>query len=283
MSKERIDVLLVKRGFFTSREQARASILAGEVFLGDTRVDKAGKTVDENAAVEVRSKRQRYVSRGGFKMEGAAKAFGLDFTGLTVLDVGASSGGYTDFALQHGAARVYAVDVGYGQLDWKLRTDDRVVVMERTNARNLRPEQLGEKMDRITMDVSFISTTLIFPALFELAKEEGDCVSLIKPQFEAGREFVGKKGVVRDPQVHVAVLHKCIAAAEETGWNCVDVCYSPIKGPEGNIEYFVHLKKQGDRVPEIRERAEMIVEKAHTVLAGDEQKENHPADRGGRA
>ena len=271
MSKERIDVLLVKRGLFSSREQARASILAGEVFIRDARVDKAGKTVDEDAPVEVRSKRQRYVSRGGFKMEGAAEAFGLDFSGLTVLDVGASSGGYTDFALQHGAKKVYAVDVGYGQLDWKLRSDERVVVMERTNARHLTPEQLGEKVDRATMDVSFISTTLIFPALYELVKETGDCVSLIKPQFEAGREFVGKRGVVRDPSVHAAVLHKCISAAEETGWRCVDVCYSPIKGPEGNIEYFIRLQKQGERLPDIHERVEPVVEKAHQVLSGGEQ------------
>lgn len=270
MAKERIDVLLVQRGFFPSREQARASILAGEVFIGETRVDKAGKTVDAEAAIEVRSKRQAYVSRGGFKMEGADQAFHIDFQDKVVLDVGASSGGYTDYALQHGAKKVFAVDVGYGQLDWKLRTDERVVVMERTNARYLTEEQLGEKVERIVMDVSFISTTLIFPALFSLAAEDGECVSLIKPQFEAGREFVGKKGVVRDPKVHRTVLHTCMDAAEKVGWVCTDVCYSPIKGPEGNIEYFIYLKKKGQAHGDVREKAEKIVTAAHQALGGTE-------------
>ena len=270
MAKERIDVVLVQRGFFPSREQARASILAGEVFIGENRVDKAGKPVDPEANIEVRSKRQAYVSRGGFKMEGADKAFGIDFQGKTVLDVGASSGGYTDYALQHGAKKVFAVDVGYGQLDWKLRTDERVVVMERTNARYLTEEQLGEKVERITMDVSFISTTLIFPALASLVTADGECVSLIKPQFEAGREFVGKKGVVRDPKVHAAVLLKCIDAAESVGWVCTDVCYSPLKGPEGNIEYFIRLKKTGEAAADVRRKAEKIVAAAHQALGGNE-------------
>ncbi len=269
MGKERIDVLLVKRGYFPSREQAQASILAGEVFVKDVRVDKAGKSIEEDAKIEVHSKRRAYVSRGGFKMEGAAAAFQLDFKDQVVLDVGASSGGYTDFALQHGAAKVFAVDVGYGQLDWKLRNDERVVVMERTNARHLTTEQLGEKVDRIMMDVSFISTTLIFPALFFLVKEDGDCVSLIKPQFEAGREFVGKKGVVRAPAIHSAVLYRCITSAQNVGWSCKNICYSPIKGPEGNIEYFIHLCKQPQAPFIIRERIEQVVEQAHRLLGGE--------------
>lgn len=268
MSKERIDVLLVKRGYFPSREQAQASILAGEIFVGETRIDKAGKNVESEVDITIRSKRQAYVSRGGFKMEGAAKAFNLDFTDQVVLDVGASSGGYTDFALQHGAVKVFAVDVGYGQLDWKLRNDERVVVMERTNARHLTTEQIGEKVDRIMMDVSFISTTLIFPVLFSLVKEDGDCISLIKPQFEAGREFVGKKGVVRDPAVHRTVLHRCITLAQSVGWSCKDVCYSPIKGPEGNIEYFIHLTKKSQDLFDFEKKIEQVVEQAHRHLGG---------------
>ncbi|MEA1960237.1 MAG: TlyA family RNA methyltransferase [Bacillota bacterium] len=268
MAKYRLDTVLLDKGMAPSREKARAMILAGEVKVDNQSVTKAGTKIDEDAEVTVTSNRLKYVSRGGFKLEGAIRAFYLDFQGKSVLDVGASTGGYTDCALQNGASRVCAVDVGYGQLDWSLRNDPRVKVMERTNVRYFTLKDLGEQVDMITMDVSFISTTLIFPVLAPLIKDEGAIVSLIKPQFEAGRDKVGKKGVVRDPLVHVEVLRKCTRAARNIGLNCLDVTYSPITGPQGNIEYFILLKKNISEVEDIELLINHVVEQAHHSLEG---------------
>ncbi len=268
MAKVRLDALVYSQGLSSSREKAQAMIIAGEVWVSGTRVDKPGTKVDENAEIVIQSRRIPYVSRGGFKLEGAIRDFKLDFQAKVVLDVGASTGGYTDCALQNGADKVFAVDVGYGQLAWSLRNDPRVVVWERTNIRYFTPDQLGELVDIITMDVSFISTTLIYPVLVNLLKANGEVISLIKPQFEAGKEKVGKKGVVKDPAVHREVLLRCIAVAEQSGLNCVGISHSPIKGPEGNIEYFIHLKKQPGPLAQIVEKVAEVVLNAHNVLEG---------------
>lgn len=268
MSKVRLDTLVYSQGLAPSREKAQAMIIAGEVWINGNRMDKPGTKVDENVEIQIQSRRIKYVSRGGFKLEGAIQDFNINFQAKVVLDVGASTGGYTDCALQNGAIKVFAVDVGYGQLDWSLRSDPRVVVFERTNIRYFTPDKLGELVDVITMDVSFISTTLIFPVLAHLLKEDGEVISLIKPQFEAGKEKVGKKGVVKDPAVHREVLLRCIVAAGQSGLNCVGISYSPIKGPEGNIEYFIHLKKQIQPLEQIIETVAEVVLKAHGALEG---------------
>lgn len=268
LAKVRMDTLLYSQGVVASREKAQAMIIAGEVWVNGNRIDKPGTKVDENVEVQIQSRRIQYVSRGGFKLEGAIQDFNIDFQAKVLLDVGASTGGYTDCALQNGAAKAFALDVGYGQLDWSLRNDPRVVVIERTNIRNFTPEKLGELVDVITMDVSFISTTLIFPVLTHLLKEDGEVISLIKPQFEAGKDKVGKKGVVKDPAVHQEVLLRCIAVAGRSGLNCVGLSYSPIKGPQGNIEYFIHLKKQFEPLEQIIEKVAEVVLKAHDVLEG---------------
>lgn len=266
MEKIRLDTLLFERGLAGSREKARAMILAGEVRVDNQMLDKPGIKVKNDAAIEIYSTRQKYVSRGGFKLEGAIRDFKIDFKDKIVLDVGASTGGYTDCALQNKAARVYSVDVGYGQLDWSLRNDPRVVVMERTNIRYFTLEDLGEKIDIITMDVSFISTTLIFPVLKKLLKDDGEIISLIKPQFEAGREKVGKNGVVRDPAVHREVLTRCILSAEREGLNCIGLTYSPITGPKGNIEYFLHLRTDQVTLDDIEKRVQTVVSQARVLL-----------------
>lgn len=241
--KTRLDVLLVERGLQESRQKAQATIMSGLVFVDGQRVDKAGTAVSPEASVEIRGHALRYVSRGGLKLEKAMTTFGLTLEGKTCADIGASTGGFTDCMLQNGAQKVYAVDVGYGQLDWKLRTDPRVVCMERTNARYLTREQIPDPLDFASIDVSFISLKLIFPALFQLLKEDGHIACLIKPQFEAGREKVGKKGVVRDPAVHLEVLENFMVHAKESNFTVIGVTYSPIRGPEGNIEYLGYLKK----------------------------------------
>ncbi|PKM78623.1 MAG: TlyA family rRNA (cytidine-2'-O)-methyltransferase [Firmicutes bacterium HGW-Firmicutes-15] len=268
MAKVRLDTLIHSQGLVSSREKAQAMIIAGEVWVNGNRIDKPGTKVDEKIEIHIQSRRIQYVSRGGFKLEGAIQDFNIDFQAKVVLDVGASTGGYTDCALQNGAAKIFAVDVGYGQLDWSLRNDPRVVVFERTNIRYFTPENLGELVDIITMDVSFISTTIIFPVLTHLLKEDGKVISLIKPQFEAGREKVGKKGVVKDPAVHREVLLRCIAAAGQSGLNCVGISYSPIKGPEGNIEYFIYLVKKPEPLEQISEKVAEVVLRAHDVLEG---------------
>lgn len=241
--KTRLDVLLVERGLQESRQKAQATIMSGLVFVDGQRVDKAGTAVSPEASVEIRGHTLRYVSRGGLKLEKAMTTFGLTLEGKTCADIGASTGGFTDCMLQNGAQKVYAVDVGYGQLDWKLRTDPRVVCMERTNARYLTREQIPDPLDFASIDVSFISLKLIFPALFQLLKEDGHIACLIKPQFEAGREKVGKKGVVRDPAVHLEVLENFMVHAKESNFTVLGITYSPIRGPEGNIEYLGYLKK----------------------------------------
>lgn len=246
MTKMRLDILLVEGGFFPSREQARTAIMSRRVSVDGQIVDKAGTQVSPTAAVTVSGSDLPFVSRGGLKLAKAVQSFDLHMQGLVMADIGASTGGFTDCALQNGAARVYAVDVGYGQLAWKLRQDERIVVLEKTNARYLTAEQIPEPLDIITIDASFISLSKLLPALFPLLKPAGRLVALIKPQFEAGRDKVGKKGVVRDPAVHLEVIEKVLAAAVELGFVPRGLDFSPIKGPEGNIEYLLLLARQGE-------------------------------------
>ncbi len=243
LEKKRLDNLLLDKGLFPSREKAKSSIMAGLVFVDGQRVDKAGTLIDENALIELKGNLLPYVSRGGLKLEKAIKAFSLDLTGKVMMDVGASTGGFTDCALQNGAVRVYCIDVGYGQLAWSLRQDPRVTNFERTNIRYLEPEKILEKIDVVTIDVSFISLTKVLPKVYELLKTDGEVVALIKPQFEAGKGKVGKKGVVKDPKVHEEVITQVIENARGLGFVVVDLSYSPIRGPEGNIEYLSYLLK----------------------------------------
>ena len=240
--KMRLDLLLVERGLAETRQRAQAIIMSGQVYVREQKVDKAGAQVEADAPVEVRGQGLRYVSRGGLKLEKAMETFsGLALDGAVCADIGASTGGFTDCMLQNGAAKVYAVDVGYGQLAWSLRQDPRVVCLERTNARYLTREQVPDPLDFASVDVSFISLRLILPALRALLKPEGQAVCLVKPQFEAGREKVGKKGVVRDPRVHLEVVERFLADAGDAGFSVKGMTFSPIKGPEGNIEYLAHL------------------------------------------
>ncbi|MBE7004866.1 MAG: TlyA family RNA methyltransferase [Ruminococcaceae bacterium] len=241
--KQRLDVALVARGLAETRQKALSTIMSGIVYVNDQKVDKAGFAVTEDARIEVRGSTLPYVSRGGLKLEKAMRAFGLRLDGLVCADIGASTGGFTDCMLQNGAQKVYAVDVGYGQLDWKLRSDPRVVCLERTNARYLTHEQVPDELDFASIDVSFISLRLILPAVCGLLRESGQVACLIKPQFEAGREKVGKKGVVRDPAVHREVLEHFLTHASDSGFGVLDLTFSPIRGPEGNIEYLGHLVK----------------------------------------
>ena len=242
MAKKRLDVALTELGLAESRQKAQALILAGEVYVDGQRVDRAGAPVGPEAKVEVRGRGLRYVSRGGLKLEKAMACWPISLSGAVCADIGASTGGFTDCMLQNGAAKVYAVDVGYNQLDYRLRTDPRVVCMERTNARYLTQEQIPEKLDFFSVDVSFISLGLILPAVRPLLKQGGQGVCLVKPQFEAGREKVGKKGVVRDPAVHLEVLEQFLRHAQQSDFSIRDITFSPIKGPEGNIEYLGFLK-----------------------------------------
>lgn len=237
MTRERLDVVLVEKGLFPSREKAKAAVMAGLVKVDGQVIDKAGTRIDREAAVTVLASGLKYVSRGGLKLEKAISCFHLNLQGKTVLDIGASTGGFTDCSLKNGAIKVYAVDVGYGQLDWKLRQDNRVVVLERVNARYLSTNEIMENIDMVTIDVSFISLTKIFPVLKKFMHSESFLVTLIKPQFEAGREKVGKKGVVRDPAVHAEVLSRVISFAGQEGFFLHGLTFSPVTGPEGNIEY----------------------------------------------
>lgn len=262
--KTRLDVLLTERGLCESRRKAQATIMAGLVFVEGQRSDKPGTPVAEDANVEVRGHALRYVSRGGLKLEKAMATFPITLEGKICADIGASTGGFTDCMLQNGAAKVYAVDVGYGQLDWKLRSDPRVVCLERTNARYLTREVIPEALDFASIDVSFISLKLIFPALYALLRAGGEVACLIKPQFEAGREKVGKKGVVRDPKVHLEVLENFLTHAKENNFTVLGITYSPIRGPEGNIEYLGYLKKCGgaDCIPDLQ----ALVDASHSDL-----------------
>lgn len=265
--KKRLDILVTERGLAESREKAKTLIMAGQVYVDGQKADKPGDTFSEDAAVEVRGKGLPYVSRGGLKLEKAMREFGLQLQGCTCMDIGASTGGFTDCMLQNGAQRVYSVDVGYGQLAWSLRTDPRVVNLERTNARYLTREQVPEEIDFFSVDVSFISLTLILPAVRPLLAEHGQAMCLIKPQFEAGREKVGKKGVVRDKAVHEEVIEKIRSFALENGFSVLGLTFSPVKGPEGNIEYLIYLERseapsQGEQVPS----AQQVVEESHRAL-----------------
>ena len=241
MAKKRLDVVLTEQGYFESRQKAQATIMSGLVFVNGQRVDKAGYAVADGAVIEVRGKAIPYVSRGGLKLEKAMQVFPVRLEGKICADIGASTGGFSDCMLQNGAAKVYAVDTGYGKLDWKIRSDPRVVALERTNARYLTHEQIPETLDFASVDVSFISLRLILPALRGVLSDRGEVVCLVKPQFEAGREKVGKKGVVRDPKVHLEVLEHFLVHADEADFTVKDMTFSPIKGPEGNIEYLGYL------------------------------------------
>lgn len=265
--KERADTALVARGLFASREKAQAAIMAGQVYIGERKVMKSSEPVAPEEELIVRAPAFDYVSRGALKLEKAVKVFQADLRDRVVLDIGASTGGFTDVCLRQGARRVYAVDVGYGQLDWKLRNDPRVTVMERTNARNLTPEMLDEKPSVTVMDVSFISIRLILPTAAALMGEDGIFYTLIKPQFEAGRGKVGKKGVVRDPRTHREVIEGIIGFAESIGWRVSALDYSPITGPEGNIEFLAKIIHRDDDTPVItREFVEELVSRAHGEL-----------------
>ena len=266
MAKKRLDVLLFEKGMAESRQKAQAIIMSGQVFVDEQRVDKAGAAVDEAARIEVRGQTLAYVSRGGLKLEKAMSTFPISLKGAVCADIGASTGGFTDCMLQNGAVKVYAVDVGYGQLAWKLRSDERVVCMERTNARYLTREQIAEELNFVSIDVSFISLHLILPAVRALLSKDGQVVCLVKPQFEAGREKVGKKGVVRDPQVHLEVLEQFLRHAAEADFTVKGITFSPIRGPEGNIEYLGFLQAgalapwQGD--------LKAVVDASHAELEG---------------
>lgn len=264
--KERLDVLLVTLGLCETRSKAQATIMAGEVYVNEQKADKAGLEVEVSAKVEVRGNACPYVSRGGLKLEKALRDFGVDPTGYVCSDSGASTGGFTDCLLQQGAKKVFAIDVGYGQLAWKIRSDERVVTMERTNIRYVTPEMLGEPLDLSVVDVSFISLKLVLPVIQKLLKPTGQVLCLIKPQFEAGKEKVGKKGVVREAAVHEEVLNDFIALVASLGFCLKNLTYSPVKGPEGNIEFLAHLSMQSGENCEISPAA--LVAEAHEALKG---------------
>ena len=266
--KERLDVLLVKRNLAESREKAKAVIMSGIVYVDGQKEDKAGSMFDETANVEVRGTTLKYVSRGGLKLEKAMTHFGVTLEGKICMDVGASTGGFTDCMLQNGAVKVYSVDVGHGQLAWKLRNDERVVCMEKTNIRYVTPEDIGEPVDFSSIDVSFISLTKVLGAIRAYLTDDGEIVALIKPQFEAGREKVGKKGVVREKSTHHEVIEKVTEFAVSIGFSVLEITFSPIKGPEGNIEYLVHLKKCPEEEAKIETKElDQVVDEAFAALA----------------
>ena len=266
MKKVRLDQRVFELGFTESRERAKTTVMSGIVFVNGQRADKPGMPVDPDADIEVRGVALPFVSRGGFKLDKALKVFPIDPAGKTCIDCGASTGGFTDVLLQHGAAKVYAVDVGYGQLDWRLRSDARVVCMERTNARYLTHEQIPDELDFASVDVSFISLKLILPALAGLLKPDGHAVCLVKPQFEAGREKVGKNGVVRDPATHREVLHNAMGYAAANGFVVRGLDFSPVKGPEGNIEYLMFVQKSEQPGVLDDSVAEQVVAASHSSL-----------------
>ncbi len=264
--KKRLDGLLVEKGLVTGRDKAKAVIMAGLVYVDNQKEDKPGTTFDENALIELRGGNLKYVSRGGLKLEKAMQAFPISLHERVCMDIGASTGGFTDCMLQNSASKVYAVDVGYGQLAWSLRTDERVVVMERTNIRYVTRENLDDDIDFASIDVSFISLKLVLPVAYELLKKDGEIVCLIKPQFEAGRGNVGKKGVVRDIAVHRSVVQNICEFASEHGFSALGLDFSPVKGPEGNIEYLLYLKKSDDIAKLSTEAIEQVVQKSHSEL-----------------
>ncbi|SNU07171.1 23S rRNA (cytidine1920-2'-O)/16S rRNA (cytidine1409-2'-O)-methyltransferase [Lachnospiraceae bacterium] len=244
--KKRLDILLVEKGLAESREKAKTIIMSGIVYVDGEKEDKAGSTFPEEADIEVRGKTLRYVSRGGLKLEKAMTSFPIELNGKVCMDVGASTGGFTDCMLQNGAVKVYSVDVGHGQLAWSLRNDPRVVCMEKTNIRYVKPEDIEEPVSFASVDVSFISLSKVLPPLRELMTEDAECVCLIKPQFEAGREKVGKKGVVREKSTHIEVIENVLEFTKNSGFEVLGLDYSPIKGPEGNIEYLMYIRKTAE-------------------------------------
>lgn len=266
--KKRLDSLLCENGLAQSRERAKILIMEGLVYVNNQKADKPGDTFPADVSIEVRGKGLAYVSRGGLKLEKAMRSFPISLEGKTTMDVGASTGGFTDCMLQNGAVKVYAIDVGYGQLAWKLRSDERVVNLERTNVRYLTAEQVPEQVDFFSVDVSFISLALVLPAVRSFLKEGGEAVCLIKPQFEAGKGKVGKKGVVRDKAVHREVIEKVVSLALEAGFSPLGLTYSPVKGPEGNIEYLLYLRR--DEIPQAGELPDIaaLVEESHRKLNG---------------
>ncbi|HOO80145.1 MAG TPA: TlyA family RNA methyltransferase [Lachnospiraceae bacterium] len=265
--KERLDVLLVKQGLAESREKAKVLIMTGNVFVNGQREDKAGTTfAEQSSKIEIHGSTLKYVSRGGLKLEKAIQVFELELKGYVCMDIGASTGGFTDCMLMNGADKVYAIDVGHGQLAWKLRNDPRVICMEKTNFRYLTPENLAEPIDFASVDVSFISLSKILPAAYTLLKDNAQMVCLIKPQFEAGRDKVGKKGVVREPEIHVEVIENVIRYAVENGFHTLALDYSPVRGPEGNIEYLLWITKQNREDAILQEQILKTVKKAHEDL-----------------
>lgn len=267
MAKERLDILLVNNGLATSREKAKAIIMSGCVYVDGQKEDKSGSKFDEKASIEVRGNTLPYVSRGGLKLEKAIKNFDVSLSGKICMDVGSSTGGFTDCMLQNGAVKVYAVDVGFGQLDWKLRNDSRVVCMEKTNIRYVEPKDIEDVIEFVSVDVSFISLTKVLKSVKNLISETGNIVCLIKPQFEAGREKVGKHGVVKEPSIHLEVINMVIEYAISIGFEVVNLDFSPVKGPEGNIEYLLHLVNHTDGIyQEIPFKVEQVVCSAHSIL-----------------
>ncbi len=263
--KERLDVLLVQQGFYPSREKAKTSVMAGLVYVNKQISDKPGVSINTDAVIEVKDNLCPYVGRGGLKLEKALKEFEIDLNGVVAVDIGASTGGFTDCMLQHGAVKVYAIDVGYGQLDYKLRIDPRVINREKTNIRYLEIESIPEKVDFISIDVSFISVNLVFPVASELLKDTGSIVCLVKPQFEAGREQVGKHGIVREKETHLEVIRKVAEYGRHAGVSPVSPTYSPMTGAKGNIEYLLFLRKEASDVPvDLNEKS--IVDQAHSSL-----------------
>ncbi len=272
--KKRLDLLVFEKGIAESREKAKALIMEGKVFVNNEKSDKPGTVYSEDVKIELRGKKMPYVSRGGYKLEKAMKVFPIDLKDKICMDIGASTGGFTDCMLQNGAKRVYSIDVGYGQLAWKLRTDPRVVNFERTNIRYVTEEQITDKIDFFSVDVSFISLCLVLPVAYKLIKDEATAVCLIKPQFEAGKENVGKKGVVRDPEVHRNVIQKIVDFVLENGFDVLGLDFSPVKGPEGNIEYLLYIKKSDSKSDLEWLDIEKVVQNSHIKLNGGESYEN---------
>ena len=264
-NKERLDILLVEKNFFESRERAKRIIMSGKVLVDEKKIDKAGTLIDRVSVIRIIGEDIPFVSRGGLKLDKAIKTFAIDLNGKIAADIGASTGGFTDCMLQNHALKVYAIDVGYGQLAWKLRNDPRVINMERTNIRNVTSEMIDDKLNFASIDVAFISLEKVLPVVFDLLSADGEIIALIKPQFEAGRENVGKKGVVRDKKIHIAVIEKIFKIAEEIGFTINGLTFTPIKGPEGNIEYLIYLTK--NKIALLNEiEIIKIVDEAHKVL-----------------
>ncbi len=264
--KERLDILVVGKGLAPSREKAKALIMAGQIFVDNQREDKPGSKFDENVDIVLHGEKPKYVSRGGYKLEKAIDSFGIELKGMKCMDIGASTGGFTDCMLQNGAALVYAVDVGYGQFDWGLRNDERVICMEKTNIRYVTPDDIDDVLDFASCDVSFISLSKVLPTAYNLLSGNGEMAVLIKPQFEAGKDKVGKKGVVRDPKIHKEVIEDVLVSVKEIGFVVKGLDYSPIKGPEGNIEYLMYISKNTDATPINEDAIYEVVNKAHSEL-----------------